>query len=100
MIIGGASESQKSDGTITTGGTAQTLFGGSRPANAFSIFNAHSTEDLWFSDGAGVTAAIDGVGSVRIPPYGLYETHLTYRPHGPVTVVAATTGHKFSARYW
>ena len=97
-IVGGSNAPQKSDGTITVGGTAQFILDGSRPAYAFSLFNNHPTEDLWFNDGG--VAAIGGDGSVRVPPYGLYETPLCYRPYDRVSVVAATTGHKFTARYW
>ena len=98
MIIGGASESQASDGTITAGGTAEYICGGQRPAFGFSLYNNSASEDLWFSDST--VAAIDGVGSIKLSPHALYETPMTYRPSNKVSVIAATTGHKFTARFW
>ena len=85
--------------TITTGGTAQNLFGGTPPANGFAIYNPDSTNDLWVSDSA--TAAVNGVGSVRIAANGGgYETPAGYRPLGAVSILSAATGAKITARRW
>lgn len=85
--------------TITTGGTAQNLFSGNTPANGFAVYNSDSSEAMWVSDST--TAAANGTGSIYIAPLGGYETpHRGYRPVGPVSVIAATTGHKFTARTW
>lgn len=90
-----------SDGstTITTGGTAQTLFGGVIPTNGFAVYNPDPANDLWISDTT--TAAINGLGSVRIAPNGgSYETPATYRPIGAVSIVGAAAGQKITARRW
>ena len=86
-------------GTITLGGTAQTLFGGRKPINGFEVVNPHATEDLWISDTA--IAAANAAGSIRVVANGgSYTTPTGYQPQGPVSVIAATTGHAFTARFW
>lgn len=85
-------------GTITTGGTAQLLFGGQTPASGYAIYNPDPATALWVSDS--VTAAPNGVGSIYVPPLGGYETPFNYSPAGPVSLVSATTAHKFTARRW
>ena len=85
--------------TITTGGTAQTLFGGTVPSNGFAIYNPDASGDLWISDST--TAAINGTGSLRIVANGGgYETPASYRPLGAISVIGATTGQKITARRW
>ena len=84
--------------TITAGGTAQTLFSGNTPANGWAVFNSDNAEALWVSDTT--TAAANGTGSIYVPPLGGYETAKGYRPIGPVSIIGATTGHKFTARSW
>jgi hypothetical protein len=85
--------------TIATGGTAQNLFSGNTPANGFAVFNPDASEAMWVSDSH--TAAANNTGSIYIAPLGGYETPARgYRPIGPVSVIAATTGHKITARQW
>jgi hypothetical protein len=85
--------------TITTGGTAQTLFGGVVPVNGFQILNPDASTDLWVSDST--TAAVNGVGSIRVVANGGgFETPPDYKPIGAVSIVAATTGTKITARRW
>ena len=85
--------------TITTGGTAQLLFGGVAPTNGFSVYNPDSVNDLWVSDST--TAAANGTGSIRVAANGGgYETPVGYKPIGSISVVGATTGQKISARRW
>ena len=93
----GAIPAVAGDGTIAAGGTAQNLFGGVVPANAFWVGNPDTSEDLWISDS--VTAAPGAAGSVKIPPGQVYETPIGYKPPGtPISIIGATTGHKFTAR--
>jgi hypothetical protein len=85
--------------SISVGGAAQNLFGGSVPANGFAIYNPDAANDLWISDSA--TAAVNGQGSLRVPANGGgYETPPGYRPLGAVSVVGASTGQKITARRW
>jgi hypothetical protein len=85
--------------TITTGGTAQGLFGGVAPVNGFSIYNPDATNDLWMSDST--TALANGTGSIRIPANGgWYESPANYKPLGVVSIVGAVTGQHITARKW
>ena len=90
-----------SDGSasITTGGTAQNLFGSATPANGFAIYNPNSTNDLWVSDST--TASANGQGSLRVPANGgSYETPPGYKPMGAISIVGAVTSQKITARRW
>ena len=85
-------------GTITTGGTAQTLFGGVVPVNGFAVYNPDVT-DLWISDSA--TASANGAGSILlVASGGGYETPPGCKPCGAVSIISATTGAKFTAKRW
>jgi len=85
--------------TITTGGTAQNLFGGAVPTNGFAIYNPDAVNDLWISDSA--TAVANGTGCIRVVANGGgYETPVGCRPLGAVSIVGATTGQKITARRW
>lgn len=87
------------DVTITTGGTAQTLFAGATPRNGWTVLNPDTSEDCWASDST--TALANGAGSTRLAANGGgYETPVLYRPPGSLSVVCATTGHKLTARMW
>lgn len=86
-------------GTITAGGTAQTVFAVGTVINGYEIINPDPGEDLWLSDTA--TPVANGTGSIRVAANGGgYTTPLSAQPVGAVQVVAATTGHKFTARKW
>lgn len=85
--------------TITTGGTAQNIFGGSTPANGFAIYNPDPVNDLWVSDST--TASANGTGSIRVAANGgWYESPDRYKPLGAVSLAGAVTGQKFTARRW
>ena len=86
------------DTSITTGGTAQTLFSGATPPNGWKVANPDAAEDLWVSDST--TAAPNGQGSYRLPAGGIITTEPGEKPAGPVSVYAATTGHVITARSW
>jgi hypothetical protein len=91
-------------GAIATGGTAQTVFGTASGRQGFQIQNLDTTEPLWisitgtavagavgsFALAAGATTTFAGVGSYY-SPFG-FNTALS--------VVAATTAHKFSCTRW
>lgn len=89
------------DTTITTGGTAQILFGGKQPTNGFGIYNPDPSNDLWVSDST--TAAANAAGSIRVPANGgWYETPnvVLAKPLGKISIVGAVTGQAITARSW
>jgi hypothetical protein len=83
-------------GTIATGGTAQTLFGGIVPANGWLVCN-NSTGALYVSD---VGAASGGGSSIQIAAGATFVTPSGYKPPGAVSIFGATTGQVFAARRW
>jgi hypothetical protein len=84
-------------GTVATGGTAQTLFGGVVPANGFLVQN-NSNAALWLSD---VGMASAGGASVQLAASGgLFVTPSGYKPAGAVSLFGGTTGQAFAARRW
>ena len=84
-------------GTVATGGSAQTLFGGAVPANGFLVQN-NSSAALWVSD---VAAAANGGASIQIAANGgVFATPSGYKPAGPVSLWGGTTGQAFAARRW
>lgn len=97
-------------GTITTGGTAQNAIAANAALHGFTIANidasAGSGEPIWES--LTTTAAASTVGSYPLAAptattfSGLssYTTPLGFGTNHAVSVVAATTGHKFSCTYW
>ena len=97
-------------GTITAGGTAQNAIAASSTIHGFVIGNidasAGSGEPVWFSMTGTAAAATAASYPLSAPtatsfagftsfttPYGLGINHA-------VSVIAATTGHKFSCTYW
>jgi len=84
-------------GTLATGGSAQTLFGGLLPANGFLVQN-NSSGALWVSD---VGAASAGGASIQVAANGgVFMTPSGYKPAGAVSLYGATTGQAFAARRW
>ena len=84
-------------GTVATGGSAQTLFGGLVPVNGFIVQN-NSSAALWVSD-VGVASA--GGASIQLAANGgLFATPSGYKPAGAVSLYGATTGQGFAARRW
>jgi hypothetical protein len=84
-------------GTLATGGSAQSLFGGIVPANGFLVQN-NSSAALWISD---VGAASAGGASIQLAANGgLFATPSGYKPAGAVSLFGATTGQVFAARRW
>ena len=84
-------------GTLATGGSAQTLFGGIVPAHGFLVQN-NSAGALWVSD---VGTASAGGASIQLAATGgTFATPSGYKPAGAVSLFGATTGQAFSARRW
>lgn len=83
-------------GTITAGGTAQNLFAGATPPHGFILCNPDPSEALWFP--LSTTAVANGQGSMALAPSGgVFITPPGMVPFHAISVVAATTGHKFTA---
>jgi hypothetical protein len=84
-------------GAVATGGSAQTLFGGTVPANGFLVQN-NSSAALWVCD-TGI--ASNGGASIQIAANGgLFATPAAYKPAGAVSLYGGTTGQVFAARRW
>ena len=84
-------------GTLATGGSAQTLFGGIVPSNGFLVQN-NSSAALWLSD-VGIASA--GGASIQIAANGgTFATPSGYKPAGAVSIFGATTGQAFAGRRW
>lgn len=81
--------------TITSGGTAQTALA-ANPGRKYLLIQNPSTasEVLWVSLVG--TAAVDTEGSVSIEAGGALVFENGFVPSSAVSVIAATTGHKFT----
>lgn len=84
-------------GAVATGGSPQTLFGGTVPVNGFLVQN-NSAGVLWVCD-TGI--ASDGGASIQLVANGgLFATPSGYKPAGAVSLYGTTTGQVFAARRW
>lgn len=81
-------------GTITTGGTAQTLMAANVGRRGFWVQN-NSAGDLWIR-GDGTAAATQP--SLKLVPGAIYETPPHMVSPGTVSIFGATTAQAFSAR--
>lgn len=91
-LVGGALTD--GSGTITTGGTAQNALAQNVERAYLLIQNLDTSEDLWVNVAA--NAAVDTAGSIKIKPDTAWEPD--FIPIGRISVVAATTGHKFTIK--
>jgi hypothetical protein len=89
--------------TITTGGTAQTLWASGVVVNGYEICNPNATDVLWVND-AGSAALANGAGSIELTAAGsaaqCYRTPTLGFPASAVSIVGPTTGDKVTARRW
>lgn len=93
-------------GAITTGGTAQNAHAAVATLHGMTIQNDDTSEPLWFSI-TGVAAA-GTAGSYVLPPAtavtfagaASFTTPLGLGYNTALSVVAATTAHKFSCTRW
>lgn len=83
-------------GTITAGGTAQNAAGALSTRKYLYIENPpNATERLWFSTNA--TAVADSP-SIGLEAGQSFEYPAHFCPTAAVSVIAATTGHKFTVK--
>lgn len=85
-------------GTITLGGTAQNLFGGTIPAAGFEIYNPSASYSLWISKSG--TAAPNAAGSIELQPGALYTTPKGYTPNHAINIYGSQTSQPFTAERW
>lgn len=92
-------------GTITAGGTAQNVISASNNGrNGFVIANIDTTEVMWISFTG--TAAAAALGSYPLAPAtattfaNLSSFYSSIGYNTALSVVAATTGHKFTCTRW
>jgi hypothetical protein len=83
-------------GTITSGGTQQTLMASNASRKGYLLQN-NSTGDLWINSTA---AAVVGQPSIKLGPGDYYESPYSGTPVGAVSIIGATTGQAFSSREW
>lgn len=84
-------------GTITAGGTAQTLMAANASRQGFSVQNL-STENLYINELG--SAAVNTQPSILVPPNALYEPPLGCVSVAAISILGATTGSAFTAREW
>lgn len=97
-------------GTITTGGTAKNAFAANSALHGFRIDNidasAGSGEPLWISFTTTAAAAtiqsfpLAAPATTTFAGAGSYSTPLGFGFAGALSVVAATSGHKYSCIFW
>lgn len=91
-------------GTIAAGGTAQNAMPTSSGRQGFQIQNLDTSEPLWISFTGTAVAntagsfALAAATSTTLQSGGSYYTAFGF--NGAVSVVAATTSHKFSCTKW
>jgi hypothetical protein len=93
-------------GTITSGGTAQNAFTAQTVLHGFIIANIDTTEPMWLS--FTTTAAASGLDSYPLPAatattfagFGSFTSPMGFGINHALSVVAATTSHKFSCSWW
>jgi hypothetical protein len=93
-------------GTVTSGGTAQNAFTAQTTLHGFTIANIDTTEPLWIS--FTTTAAAAGSGSYPLPAatattyagFGSFTAPPGFGLNHALSVIAATTSHKFTCTWW
>lgn len=91
-------------GVLTAGGTAQNAFIAARNRHGFQIYNIDTTEPLWISfTGVAVPNAVGSfplaaAAATTFAGAGSYYSNIGFNTN--LSVVAATTGHKFTCSNW
>lgn len=84
-------------GTITLGGTAQSLMAANPSRKGYLIQN-NSAGTLWFNE-LGATA-VQAAPSISIAAGALYQSPSPGASALAISIIGATTGQAFSAREW
>jgi hypothetical protein len=93
VSIGAAlSAGSERSGSITTGGTAQTLAASNAVRTALKGQNIDATADLWVNE-IGGTAAVATAGSYKVPAGATFSINT----NRAISILGATTGQKFTA---
>jgi hypothetical protein len=93
-------------GAITTGGTAQNAFSAGATKHGFTIVNIDTSEPLWISfttTAAASTAAsypLQAATATTFASPGSFTTPMGFGINTALSVIAVTTGHKFSCTWW
>lgn len=82
-------------GTITLGGTAQTLAAANTSRHYLIVVNDDTSETLWINF---TTAAVTSQPSIPIQPRGSYVLENSVISTELVSVIAATTSHAWTAK--
>lgn len=82
-------------GAITVGGTQQTLAAVKLDRKYLLIQNVDASEEMWINF---TTTAVADKPSIKIPAGGGFVMEGSYVTSELVSVVAATTGHKWTAK--
>ena len=79
-------------GSITVGGTAQVLAAANTSRIALVGQNIDPSEDMWLNE-VGGNATANTAGSILVPAKATFSVD----SNRAISIVAATTGHKFTA---
>lgn len=82
-------------GSIAAGATAQTISAATPARRYFFIQNLDASEDLWINFG---TAAVADQPSIKIEAGGSFSMEDSFVSTQLISVIAATTGHKYTAK--
>lgn len=96
VINSASSPAIDGSGTIQSGGSAQSLFGGIIPSNGWLVAN-NSSATLYVSD---VGLATPGGASIPVSAGSVFATPSGYKPAGAVSLYGPTTGQAYAARRW
>lgn len=91
-------------GAIATGGTAQNAFGASSGRQGFQIQNLDTSEPLWINLNGTAAASTAGSFALAAATATTFQNGGSYfSPFGfnkALSVIAATTTHKYSCTSW
>lgn len=102
--VSGGTTPVSCSGTITTGGTAQNAVTASATRRGLQIMNIDTTEGMWIRFNGTATAGTEDsyflAPATSTTAGGSYVTPSNFGFNTALSVVAATTGHKFSCTQW
>jgi hypothetical protein len=91
-------------GTITLGGTAQNALNPSKGRQGFQIQNLDTGEALWINLNGVAAASTPGSYALAAATATTFQNggsfYTTYGFNTAISIVAATTGHKYTCTVW